>query len=152
MKSLSKKIILVATFLLFTFGYAGFSAYADGDSESPIHELPRADRCSIIIMDIRKLASSLKDIEKDISLLESQAYSPSENNEHYEQEINQDDHNIQALQEKASFLRKQIDRQEQLLESCFQHDTAHSGRNDLEKNQKKGEIKKIMLSCLAILP
>ena len=117
MKSLSKKIILVATFLLFTFGYAGFSAYADGDSESPIHELPRADRCSIIIMDIRKLASSLKDVEKDISLLESQAYSPSQNNEHYEQEINQDDHNIQqALQEKASSLRKQIDRQKKSKE------------------------------------
>jgi peptidoglycan hydrolase CwlO-like protein len=130
MGSLPKKILLIGSFLLFVLGYAGTSAYAKEDSESPIHELPRADRCSIIMMNIRKLASSLKDVEKKISPLESQARPPSVNNEHYEKKTDQDEHDIKALQEKASSLRKQIDKQEQLLESCFQHETAHSGQND----------------------
>lgn len=128
MKNLPEKIILIGAIFLFTFGYAGSSAYAQDDSESPIHELPKADRCSIIIMDIRESASSLKDVVKEISLLESQAHSPSANNEQYEQETNQNEHNIKALQERASSLRKQIDKQEQLLETCLQHETVFSGK------------------------
>jgi len=68
-----------------------------------------------------------KDVEKEISLLESQPHSLSGNNEHYEQETNQDEHDIKAFQDKASSLGKHIDRQEQHLESCLQHETASSG-------------------------
>jgi len=137
MENIPRKIILIGTLLFFTFGYAGSSVFAQDDSQSPIHELPRADRCSIIIMDIRELASSLKEVVKEISLLEAPVHSPSENNEYYEKQVHQYEQEMDELEEKASSLRKQIDTQEQLLDSCLQHDTAPSGQSDLENNSKE---------------
>ena len=137
MKSIPKKILLIGTLFLLTFGYEGSSVNAMDDSQSAIHELPKADQCSLITMDIRRLAYSLKKIFKEISLLESPVHSPSQNNKNYEQQINQYEQNMNALQEKASSLRKQINLQEQQLESCLQHNTALSEHSSLEKNTKE---------------
>jgi len=136
MKSLPKKIILIGALLLFPFGYTGPSVMAQDDSRSAIHELPRADQCSIITMNIRELAFSLKEVVKEISLIESPVHSPSGNNEYYEQQINQYEQNMTALQVEASSLRKQINIQEQQLEGCLQHKTASSGQSNLEKDTK----------------
>lgn len=118
MKSIFKKIISIATLSFLTLGYPDSSVYAQNDSQSPIHELPRADQCSVITMHIRQLVSSLKKVVKEISLLESPLESAAGDKEHAKQQSNENEQRLELLHESASSLQKQIDMQEQQLENC----------------------------------
>lgn len=122
MKTLLIKIFLLLFFFLPKSGYADSSVYSHEESESSIHELPKADQCSVITMNIRQQAFSLKKVVKEISSLEASVHSSSENSDPSEQHVNEYEQNLDALKNKASNLRKQIDMQEQQLEYCYQHD------------------------------
>jgi hypothetical protein len=125
------KIFLIKTLLLFpfsvlTFCFVCFSVFAQNESESPIHELPRADQCDVITISIREVAFSRKQVLKELLSLEESAGLASKNGAYNEQQINEYQERVKLLQERVSSFQKQIDTKEQQLENCLQHSTISS--------------------------
>jgi hypothetical protein len=125
------KIFLIKTLLLFpfsvlTFCFVSFSVFAQNESESPIHELPRADQCDVITISIREVAFSRKQVLKELFSLEESAGLASKNGAYNEQQINEYHERVKLLQERVSSFQKQIDTKEQQLENCLQHSTISS--------------------------
>ena len=105
---------------LLGIGCTDIPAHAKNNNDSPIHELPRADRCSVIMLHIRELAFSLQQIVKEISRLEKPVRSTSESSEEHNLQMDQYGE-LQELREKESFLRTQIDLKEEQLQDCLNH-------------------------------
>ena len=99
MKSKCIKPLLLFPIFFLTFWYAGSSVYAENESQSPIHELPKANQCDVIIINIRELSFARKEVLKEISSLENPAGSALENNEYSQQQINEYEQRMKLLQE-----------------------------------------------------
>ena len=122
MKNISLKNLVLASFFLLCSVWAGVPLYGQNNtSDSPIHEMPDADTCSVEIMHIREQAASLKQVAKEISLLEQRAGSTTEGNSMGEQQKNQND--LKALKEEEYSLRQKMYIQEQQLEECMKQDS-----------------------------
>ena len=130
MKSKRIKPLLLFPIFFLTFWYAGSSVYAEYESQSPIHELPKANQCDVIIINIRELSFARKEVLKEISSLENPAGSALENNEYSQQQINEYEQRMKLLQERVSSLQKQIDSKEQQLQVCLQHTGASARKKD----------------------
>lgn len=130
MKSKRIKPLLLFPIFFLTFWYAGSSVYAENESQSPIHELPKANQCDVIIINIRELSFARKEVLKEISSLENPAGSALENNEYSQQQINEYEQRMKLLQERVSSLQKQIDSKEQQLQVCLQHTGASARKKD----------------------
>jgi hypothetical protein len=121
---MGKFIIRVLFFvLLFVFRiyYVGSPVYAQNESQERLHdELPRADQCSIITMNIRQLMFELKESVKEKSRFEHSPKVSQENIAHDGQQLNEYEQSFKMLQEKISSLRTLISKKEQQLESCLQ--------------------------------
>jgi chromosome segregation ATPase len=139
MKSIPMKALLLFLFFVLTFGYPSSAVYAQNESESSIHELPRAYQCDVITINIRELAFSRKQVLKEISSLEKPAGQASESSEYYEQQMNQYRERMEALQERVFSLQEQIDTNEQQLENCLQYSSISPRANKSETAQKKRE-------------
>ena len=122
MKNIPLKTLVLASFFLLCSVWAGVPLYAQNNtSDSPIHEMPDADKCSVEMMHIRDLAASLKQVAKEIALLEPGAGSTTEGNSMGEQQKNPND--LKALKEKEYSLRQKMYEQEQQLEECMKQDS-----------------------------
>ena len=130
MKSKRIKPLLLFPIFFLTFWYAGSSVYAENESQSPIHELPKANQCDVIIINIRELSFARKGVLKEISSPENPAGSALENNEYSQQQINEYEQRMKLLQERVSSLQKQIDSKEQQLQVCLQHTGASARKKD----------------------
>ena len=119
MKTALAVILALMVSLFSRFPHAD-AAYAENESDSPIHEMSRADRCSVITMTIRELAASLKDADKEISVLDSPGTTTTESERYSEQQTKEQGERLEFLQKKASSLRKQIALKEQQLDNCLQ--------------------------------
>jgi hypothetical protein len=117
------RILVLASLFLLCSGWAGSGAYAQKQSESAIHEMPEADRCSVVIMHIRELAASLQQVAREISLLKQTARSAFKSNSREEPQMNQHDQKFAALKEKESSLRQQMYMREQQLKNCLRQDS-----------------------------
>ena len=122
MKNIPLKTLVLASFFLLCSVWAGVPLYAQNNtSDSPIHEMPDADTCSVEMMHIRDLAASLKQVAREISLLEPGAGSTTEGHSMGEQQKNPND--LNALKEKEYSLRQKMYIQEQQLEECMKQDS-----------------------------
>lgn len=117
---MSHHILVIVFCFLLSIGCAGLPASAQDHSESSIHELPEADRCSVIILHIRDLAFSLKQAGREIRLLEQPARQAFGNSEEYNRQMEQYDQLLEELRQKESSLRSQIDLKEQQLQDCLE--------------------------------
>lgn len=121
MKSRDSIILIVILLLLPNPGFAGSTAELPEESESPIHELPRADQCSIITIEIRELSYSLKKVHKEAAHITA----ASQNGDN-EQFLRNYADTLNLLQAREESLREQIDLREQKLKNCL-HQTAMPG-------------------------
>lgn len=141
MKRKRINILFVATLFFLRLGSADSSAYAQNESQVPLHdELPRADQCSVMTIHIRELALSLKEVMKEKSLLEPPVRPVLENNGDYGQRLHDYEQRMELLQERASSLRKQIDTKEQALIDCLQNNASPQDQKDPQTLQKNGKI------------
>jgi hypothetical protein len=74
-------------------------------------------------MHIRELAASLKQVAREISLLEQTARSASESNSQEESQMVLYDQQLAVLKEKESSLRQQMYMREQRLKNCLKQDS-----------------------------
>lgn len=119
------KSLIVCVFIVLLLPKAGFpgssGAETQKESESPIHEIQRADQCSIITMKIRELSYSLKMAHKELAHFTAES-----KNTDTEQLVQQYAEELNLLEAKEKSLRAQIDLHEQLLQNCI-HQTAMPG-------------------------
>jgi len=121
MKNIPLKTLVLASFFLLCSGWAGSPVYAQkNESDSPIHEMPDADTCSVEIMHIRDLAAALQQVAREISKHDQEATrSTTTGNSMSEQQTNQNDQGLTELKEKESSLRQKMYVEEQKLEECM---------------------------------
>jgi len=118
MKNIPVKTLILASFFLLCSGWAGSPVYAQNESDSPIHEMPDPDKCSVEMMRIRDLAAALKQVSSEMS-----AHSATGGNRLGGQQMNRNDQDLKALKEKEYTLRKQMYMQEQQLEECMKQES-----------------------------
>lgn len=119
MKTKDINIFMIILLLLPKPGYAGSTAEPHKQSESPIHELPKADQCSVITMQIRGLSYELKQVRKEISRLGAEINTAEADNTNDEQPVQENDQKLHALHTREKALREQLDLQERQLENCI---------------------------------
>lgn len=119
-----KKILAIISLAAACSACAGYQAFAQQNgSDSAVHEMPQADQCSLIILHIRELASSVKQVNREISQLVRPVRSASESDEVYGHRMYAYERQLDVLQEQEYSLRRQIDLKERQLESCLHHDS-----------------------------
>ena len=113
------KIVLLLILLLCQGAQAYPAAHEQNTNENPLRELPAANRCSVITMHIRELASERKEIAGEISSREVQLQATGNKGSATGQE-DENSRRLKELLEKRATLQDMIDRQENRLDDCLQ--------------------------------